>query len=248
MKKAKALLCLSVVGFMVFSLTPVSVSPAIHPAILEQRTAPLVSTAGAFALSSTFTSGGTYGSYGWTLLSGSAKLTSRPNYFGETSMEVTSGSTLANSKGVISGDQLVSFQVAIYAGKAMAMFGIEDSSGSQAAAVGVMGTTIYAGQGFNSLEPVSAPIPSSVYPSGWVYLTANVLNTSSAKSFSWTMQLFVDGSSSYFANISTPAAFSYSGIEVAVAGGAHAASYFTDIVFTTYQIPINIPGYNPMEG
>jgi hypothetical protein len=233
---------------MFVSMLPAYGPTAGHIATLEERMAPAASTGGTFALVSTFAKGTTYGSYGWNLLSGSAKLTDKPSYYGENVLTVKSGSLLSDSKGVVQGDQLISFQVAIFAGKGMAMFGVEGASGNQVAAVGVSGTTVYAGQSFGALEPVPTPIPQSVYPSGWVYITANVLNTSSQKSFSWTMQLFVDGSSSYFMNLSTPKAYSYTGIEIAVAGSSHAASYFTDIVLTSYEIPINIPGYNPMEG
>ncbi len=248
MQKTRGILCVSIAALMIISLIPAYGAAVGHRATLEERMAPAVSTAGAFSLVSTFSKGTTYGSYGWNLLSGSAKLTDRPNYYGENVLKVKSGSLLSDSKGVVSGDQIVSFQVAIDAARGMAMFGVEGASGSQVAAVGVMGTTIYAGQNFNSLEPVPNAIPQSVYPSGWVYITANVLNTSTPKSFSWTMQLFVDGSSSYFLNLSTPDAYSYSGVEMAVAGQSIASSYFTDIVFTSFEIPINIPGYNPMEG
>ena len=248
MQKIRGILCICVVMFMIASLVPAYAQPGSHQATMEERMAPAASTTGAFALVSTFARGTTYGSYGWNLLSGSAGLTDRPNYYGENVLKVKSGSLLSDSKGVVQGDQLISFQVAIYAGNGMAMFGIQGASGSQVAAVGVSGTVVYAGQSFNSLRPVAAPIPQSVYPDGWVYVTAIVLNTSTPTSYSWTMQLFVDGSSSYFFNLSTPAAYSYTGIEIAVAGSTTSSSYFTDIVLTSYEIPINIPGYNPMEG
>ena len=85
-------------------------------------------------------------------------------------------------------------------------------------------------------------------PKQTVYVSANVYNTSTNKQFSWTAQLFVDGSSSYFYNLSVPDAFQYAGISVA--GPSHTSNngYFTDIVFSSYEIPTLIPGYNPMEG
>ena len=79
MQKTRGILCVSIAALMIISLIPAYGAAVGHRATLEERMAPAVSTAGAFSLVSTFSKGTTYGSYGWNLLSGSVKLTDRPN-------------------------------------------------------------------------------------------------------------------------------------------------------------------------
>ncbi|HLH85523.1 MAG TPA: hypothetical protein VKU79_01495, partial [Thermoplasmataceae archaeon] len=92
----------------------------------------------------------------------------------------------------------------------------------------------------------SGQVPQTpAYKGGWIYVSGNLMNTSTHKSFNWTLQLFVDQTISIFANISCPLGYEYSAIEL---NSTYGIAYFTDIVFTSYEIPIYLPGYNNMEG
>ena len=249
MEKIRGILSAAVVVLVILSVVPLYVSAAQAAGQrLEEMNAPASSTAGAFALTSYFTSGGNYASYGWQLSSGNGKrdsISTGTAYFGEPSLSV-SDSELINTNGVITGDQFISFQVAVNAGKGMGMFAVVNGNSQPIATVGVMGNSVYGGTNTQDLKLLGTAPSQSVYPGGWLYMTANVMNSSTQKTFSWTMQLFVDGSNTVFANLSVPNAYQYAGI--ALINQEHTAVYFTDIVFTTYEIPIYLPGYNPMEG
>lgn len=249
MRWMRGFLSVVVIGLMIMSIAPLySGATTMKSVRMEQLYAPATSTSGAFALTSYFTSGGTYSSYGWQLASGNGgrdAISSSVSYFGEPSLAV-SRSELVNYKNVQTGDQFVSFQVAVNAQDGIGVFGIINSNGQLLAAVGVSGNNIYGGTSAGNLASLGTAPSNSVYPDGWVYITANVMNTSSKKAFGWTMQLFVDGSNSIFANLSVPEAYQYAGI--ALMNSGHFSVYFTDIVFSTYEIPIYLPGYNPMEG
>jgi hypothetical protein len=249
MEKIRGILSIAVAALMIVSLAPAYVNGTHANVVrLEEVNAPAASTAGAFALTSYFTSGGGYSSYGWHLISGNGKkdsISTSTTYFGEPSLSV-SDSELVNTNGVIAGDQFVSFQVALNPGNGMGMFGIVNGGNQILALVGVSGNSVYGGTNTTNMEPLGHAPSQSVYSGGWLYITANILNSSTQRTFSWTMQLFVDGSNTVFANLSVPDAYQYAGI--ALINQGQAAAYFTDIVFTTYEIPIYLPGYNPMEG
>lgn len=236
----------------------IAISLAIFPSVvqtssslpgLEERASPAASTQGSFALVSSFNNGGNYGDYGWYLVaSPSPSITTSVNYFGEPSLSMSPGSTVADNRGVITGEQTISFQFAVNSQASMSVFSIIDSAGASVLSVGVLGSAVYAGQSTTDIQFVGQAPSVSAYPNGWVYLSANIFNSSTNKAFSWTAQLFVDGSSAYLANLSVPQAFQYAGIELSSPSAGSSPAYFTDIVFSTYEIPILIPGYNPMEG
>lgn len=243
------MMVLSIAFLMIASIIPYSVHAQNSAAAkLAERSAPAGSTQGTFALVSYFNSGGTYSDYGWQLISGKGpSLSSNVVYFGEPSLQVSHGAVLFNDLGVVTGGQFVSLQFAASSPKSMSVFSLVSSEGMPLLSIGLVGQNIYAGPSPGHLSLVGSAPSSSAYPTGWAYISANVFNTSSNKQFSWTAQLFVDGSSTYLGNISVPMAFQYNGIEITGPSNG-AAAYFTDIVFSSYQIPVLIPGYNPMEG
>lgn len=244
----KKILVLLITVIMCFSVLPALGSGgAFGKVALEEKTsnAPATSLKGTFAFVSDFENGGTYSSYGWQL-SGHGPvpaITQSVNYFGEPSVQVSRGESLTSSSGITQGDQFVSFQAAIYAAGGEGAFRVVDSAGNPVASVAISGTEVFAGG--SALHPVGQSPMGTVYPSGWTYISGNIQNTSTNKVSSWTMQLFVDQTDTVFANISVPNAYQYSGIQLAAISGN---AYFTSVVFSTYQIPIYDPGYNPMEG
>ncbi|MBD6956446.1 MAG: hypothetical protein F9Y92_07435 [Thermoplasmatales archaeon] len=200
---------------------------------------------GSFAFVSEFTSGGTYDSYGWNAY-GSPKpvITDKVNFYGEPSLEIFKNTYVTSFKNVSTGGNFISFQAAVYAMNGIATISIINQYGQKVAEVSVYGNKIFAGSMGTETYMGDAPSPT-VYPDGWVFIMANIVNTSSNRAFSWTMTLFVDETDKIFANVSVPMAYQYAGIEL---GSRNGNSYFTDIIFTSYQIPIYYPGYNPMEG
>ncbi len=238
---------LLVVALLALALLPAVAQGGQH--LLEERAAPAASTQGTFALVSSFNDGGTYASYGWKVLTGrSPAISSSVNYFGEPSLKIPAGSSVSNSRSVVPGGQFISFQVAVSSPSSTTLFSIVNQAGEQLFTVGVDGAAIYAGTSPASLSSVGNAPSVSAYPANWVYLSGNIYDSSTNKAFSWTAQLFVDGSSSYLATVSVPAAYQYAGVELSVPSGQKAAGYATGVVFSSYEIPIYIPGYNPMEG
>ncbi len=243
----KKILTLVIVALVSLSFIPILAGSPTPGKLLDEKTsnAPAASTAGTFAYESYFESGGTYSNYGWSL-SGNGQpptITSSVNYSGEPSLRVSGGETLSTSSGIIPGNQFISFQAAVDASSGMAVFSIVNSNGKQVAGVGISGNQIYAGG--SSLSSIGTAPSNTVYPAGWTYISGNIQNTSTQKSFSWTMQLFVDQTDMVFANVSVPGAYQYAGLQI---GSNSGKVYFTDIVLSTYEIPIYSPGYNPMEG
>ncbi len=207
--------------------------------------APAQGTAGAFAFVSNFEDGGLDG---WTSLAGSApSVTTKTTYFGEPSLKSIATGTpqiSAASEGFVPGDGFVSFQVALNSGKGAGYLGLADSGHNFVAVVGVSNGEVFAGSSLSSLSDVG-PVPAgTVYPAGWVYLSANVYNAGS-KTPNWVMDVYVDRSDMITATVSTPDGASYAEALLTTTSGT---VYYSNIVVTTYEIPINIPGYNNMEG
>ncbi len=217
-----------------------------HPPI--PRAAPLASTAGAFAFVSNFEPGSPQV---WATVSGSQpKVVHEPNYFGEPSLESTATRTAPQvdeaNQGFIAGDQFISIQVAMYTKNGTGFFGLYGPSGP-VAVVGVDQNYIVAGPTPQTAQRVE-PLPSTAaYPSGWVYITANIYNASKPTSpnAGWVMEVFVDQTDNVAANISVPDAGQYLG---AIIYTEASTVYYTDIVASTYEIPIYLPGYNNMMG
>jgi len=143
------------------------------------------------------------------------------------------------------GDSSVSFQVAMDGAKNTGLFGLANGD-SAVALVGISQGYVVAGRNAAHLQNIAYVLPANSYPTGWVYLTANVYAESAgAGSSKWVMQVFVDGTEKVTATLSVPGAGSYSNAVIETLSGA---VYYSDIVVSSYQIPTIIPGYNNMEG
>ncbi|MDG6995817.1 MAG: hypothetical protein JRN52_07835 [Nitrososphaerota archaeon] len=231
-------------------LSPVVASSASLSSIHRTmpRNAPAASTQGAFAFVSNFETGTLEG---WQSVSGAApSVVTKPDYSGEPSLASSANQgtqvDTANSNFVL-GDSFVSFQFAIDAKKGSGYSGLADSTGSPVAIVGVSNGQVVAGPSLSSLQTIE-PIPSgTAYPSGWAYITANVYDasTTSNPTAGWVMQLFVDRTDQIASTLSVPNAGSYASAIIETTSGT---VYYTNIVVTSYEIGINIPGYNNMEG
>ncbi len=238
----KSLLIFLVVFILLFSFIPVVSNAGIFKTTVDKK-APAVGTSGAFAFVSDFLNGGNYEDYGWQMIGkGSAIITNTVNYFGEPSIMLSKNTVLVSNKNVIQGDNSFSFQALVNG--SYGFISIINSENQPLFSIGVNGKNIYFGNTPQSAKLIGNA-PNSVYPGNWVYLTAYIYNSSTNKQFSWTMQLFVDETDKVFANISVPDAYEYAGIMISPLNGS---SYFTDIIFTSYQIPIYNPGYNLMMG
>jgi hypothetical protein len=214
------------------------------------RNAPAASTQGAFAFVSNFETGTLEG---WQSVSGAApSVVTRPTYSGEPSLSSSAnhGTQIdtANNNFIL-GDSFVSFQVAIDAAKGSGYFGLADSSGSPVpvALVGVSNGKVVAGPSLGALQTIEVVPSGTAYPSGWVYMTANVYDAStpSDPTAGWVMQLFVDETDQIASTLSVPNAANYASAVIETTSGT---VYYTDVVVTTYEIGINIPGYNNMDG
>ncbi len=207
--------------------------------------APAQGTAGAFAFVSNFEDGALDG---WSGLMGSApSVSTKTTYYGEPSLKssATGGPqvSVANA-GFVTGDSFVSFQVALNSGRGTGYFGLADAGNAFVAVVGVSNGEVFAGSSLSTLTDVG-PVPTgTAYPAGWAYLSANVYNAGS-KAPNWVMDLYVDRSDIVTATVSVPAAANYAEALLETTSGT---AYYSDIVVTTYEIPIYIPGYNNMEG
>jgi hypothetical protein len=144
------------------------------------------------------------------------------------------------NKGFVTGDSLISFQVAIYAGTGSGVFGLGKQN-RPVAVVGVSKGEVVAGGSLGGLRSLG-PVPRGTsYPKGWVYLTANVNFTGEG----WIMSVFVDNSNVTAGNLSVPGASGYNDAIIVTTSGS--VSY-TDVVVLSYPIPLIVPGYNNMEG
>jgi len=212
--------------------------PAHYP--LPSRAASAIS--GAFSFVSNFEDGLLDG---WASISGTPPVvTSSPSFSGEPVLSSLASSTIPQvdtaNKGFITGDSLISFQVAISAGSGTGFFGLGDQK-KPVALVGVSKGDVVAGASAGSLVSLG-PVPKGTsYPKGWVYLAANINSTSAG----WVMSVFIDNSKVVTETLNVPAAGGYTDAIIMTTSGS--VSY-TDIVVMSYPIPLVIPGYNNMEG
>ena len=244
-------LCLATFAAVGFAASPATAAaPTVNATALGTYHAPLqrspaVGTAGAFAFVSNFEDGGLDG---WTSVAGAAPtVTTKTTYFGEPSLasSVRGGAQIsAASEGFVTGGSFVSFQVALNAGRGSGYFGLADASHGFVAVVGVSNGEVFAGGSLSTLSDLG-PVPTgTVYPAGWVYLSANVYNAGS-KTPNWVMDVYVDRSDQIAPMVAVPSAANYAEALLETTSGT---AYYSDIVVTTYEIPIYIPGYNNMEG
>jgi hypothetical protein len=212
--------------------------------------APVAATAGSpFAFVSNFENH-TLGN--WTATSGTAAVTTTPNYLGEPSL--ASSSSIATggtpqidqaSSGIVPGASAISFQVELnYAHGGTGFFGLTGPHGF-VAVVGILrGSSVWAGATVATATDLGAIPTGTAQPAGWVELIA--LLGPSSTSTAWQMQVYVDRTDVVAGlNLSVPSAGAYTGAEIRTNAGT---VDYTNIVVTTYQIPITIPGYNNMDG
>ena len=229
------------------AVLPSSVPGSYHAPMSR---APAADTTGAFAFVSNFEDRALDG---WTSLAGaSPSVKTKPSYFGEPSLASSArpGAQIdVASSGFVTGDSFVSFQVALHVAGGSGYFALADASNDPVVVVGVSAGQVQAGPTLSSLTSLGAIPTDTVYPSGWVYLSANVYDASthSNPNAGWVLQLFVDRSDMVAGNttLSVPNAGSYSEALIETTSGT---AYYTNIVVSTYEIPIFLPGYNNMEG
>lgn len=218
------------------------------PLIHVPMRAPVASTQGAFAFVSNFED---LSLDGWQIIQGTASVVTTPNYLGEPVLASKAiGKTpqidVAN-KNFITGNQFISFQVVINANKGTGFFGLYTANYKPVALIGISNGYVLAGSDLDSLQLIEKIPNATAYPNDWVYIAANVFNAStpSSPNRGWIMQVFVDETDRVAAEVSVPLAYSYQGAIIITTSGT---VYYTNIVVTTNQIPIYIPGYNNMEG
>ena len=206
---------------------------------------PASGTGGAFAFVSTFED---IAFDGWTSISGATPtITTHTTYFTEPSLRSTANQghqiDVAN-QGFVTGQSFVSFQVAMNAARGTGYFAFADASHAPLAVVGVSGGTVWAGADMTHLASVGTVPQDTAFPGDWVYLSANVYDRGS-KTPDWVMQLFIDRTDVVAARVSVPSAGSYAEALLETTSGT---VYYSNIVVSTNEIPIYVPGYNNMEG
>ncbi len=174
-----------------------------------------------------------------------------PSYNGEPALRsvATAGSQIdlaGSSSGVIAGDPFVSFQADVRPGTGFGFVGLAGALGGPVAVVGVGSGQVWAGSDPTHATAVE-PIPQgTAQPSGWVYLSANVYETTfKNKATAWVMDVFVDRTDVVAAQVEVPNAGDYASFLIETTAGT---VYYTDTILTDYQIPVEVPGYNNMDG
>jgi hypothetical protein len=241
-------ICCSIALILVFSsplaVSTVSPTGSANLTNVHSPLSPAVSATpalkGTFAFVSNFESKTLEG---WQSVQGAApKVVTSVEYSGEPSLR-SSASQGAQidyaTKRFVTGDALVSFQVAINnSSRTDAFFGLGSSDTNFVAVVGVEGGEVVEGSSLSTLSGIEAIPGGTAYPAGWVYISANVFSNG-------TMSVFVDQTEVQNASYSVPSAASYTGALIETVRGT---AYFTDIVVSTYQLATYLPGYNNMEG
>lgn len=168
-----------------------------------------------------------------------------PSYSGEPSLLSSTSKGVQidyANKGFVDGLTAVSMQVAIDPGQSSsALFGLGTSSDHFVEVVGVVNGKTVAGPDPSHLTTIGKIPTNTAYPAGWVYFTTDSFSNSSGT----YMQAFVDQTEAVNATVAVPNLANYTG---ALIETANQAAYYTNIVVTSYEIPITIPGYNNMEG
>jgi hypothetical protein len=214
---------------------------------------PRVSTQGAFNSTGlfVFVADFEHGSMGgWHPSQGNASIVTSPSYAGEPSLSSSAGAALPQveiaNRSFVPGAPSLSFRADLYyAGGGTGFVGLAGAHGP-VAMVGVGGGSVWAGANLTTLTKVRSIPTGTAQPAGWVDLMASLAASTGGNSTAWTMQVYVDRTDTIAAsNVSVPNASGYSGAILETTKGT---VDYTDLVFTSNQIPITIPGYNNMEG
>lgn len=183
---------------------------------------------------------------GWQSIHGSSPtVVTSENYSGEPSLmsSANDGAQIdfAN-QGFVTGESFLSYQVAMNAQSGSSGFiGLASASKSFVAVVGVLNGKVVAGENLNSLKTVASIPAKSAYPAGWVYIIADLSNSTGK----WTMNVFVDQTAKVNKAVSVPNAGSYAG---ALIETNSSTVYYTNIIVSTFQIANLVSGYNNMQG
>lgn len=246
LKKVKVVIIMIIVLLSSGAFAGIMVKELSTPGAVQQNVLPLNPLNGSFEFLSIFNVTSSYEDYGWSLVDGTPPppVSGTPNYYGEPSLAIQNGTTLFSSRNVVTGDKLVSFQFAINSSNGNGSFSITNATGSKIATMSENNTTFSVSVP-DGTPAISADIPPSYSHQGWTVVTGNLFNYSSGNVTGWRLQVFVDNTTTLFANVSDPSGYSYSGIEISASRGM---VYFTNIIFTSYRLALFIPGYNNMEG
>ncbi len=218
-----------------------------NPALTAKHHSLITQFGGGFAFISEFTSGGNYSNYGWKLICGTEApiISYSTTYFGEPSLALTEGTSIATHRNIVEGFHSVSFQYAMRIPGESGTFEVTSSSGMSVASVTVAGGTAYIGTN-PEVAPVAKSIPNSdLLSGGWLLVSGNLFQNNSGSNLPWTFQVFLGGTDSVFGEISAPLGSDYSGIELSSGDGS---AYFTDVIVSNEQIGFIQQGQNSMEG
>jgi len=190
---------------------------------------------------------------GWSPTSGTATVSTTTNYLGEPSLKSTVRGSVPQidhtTRSFVAGDASLSFQAVVnYAASGAGFVGLADRTGP-VAVVGISAGSVAAGATPATATAIG-PIPTSgtAQPAGWVDLLVylNATTPSTPNTAPWLMTVYVDRTDVAAAtNLRLPGAGNYTGAILDTTAGT---VYYTDLTFTTYQIPTTIPGYNNMDG
>ena len=184
---------------------------------------------------------------------GRAVVTTHPNYLGEPVLLSSSARSRPQTdlafRGFERGDALVSFQALINTGSSGTGLRRVGRPAQRPRRPGRDLRRHSVGGAQPGLPPKLRTVPNNAaQPTGWVYVAANVHSITSAGTTTpeWVMNVFVDQTDHHAGvRVDVPDAENYTG---AILTTTHGTVAYTNLVFTTYQIPIRIPGYNPMDG
>jgi hypothetical protein len=218
--------------------------PSLMPLPGERSGAPSASTgSGTFAFVSNFED---HSLDGWSSILGAApRVVSSPGYSGEPSLASSArAGTQADyaSQNIVAGEGNLSILVAIHAGPTgIGYFGLGTNAHAFVAVVGVDDGMVVAGASPTHVTMVG-PVPNNTAePSGWVLIIADFTYNGATS----TMQVFVDSTSVAAATLNLSHARSYSGVLIETTQGT---VHYSDVIATSLEMAIPIPGYNNMEG
>jgi hypothetical protein len=187
---------------------------------------------------------------GWHQTVGTASVVTSPNYNGEPALSSTPSTAGVQvdhaTQNFITGLPALSFESDLYyAGNGTGFVGLYGPSGP-VAVVGVSGgATVWAGPSPSHLTRIEAIPTGTAQPAGWVSLMAIVQGFATSSGTAWSMLVYVDRTDVVAGNVSVPLASGYLGGLIET---THGTMDYTNGIFSTYQIPITIPGYNNMDG
>ncbi|MCI4335582.1 MAG: hypothetical protein L3K17_00065 [Thermoplasmata archaeon] len=186
---------------------------------------------------------------GWAATNGTASVVTKPTFNGEPAIGSSAklGVPQVDVANLTPGSRSLSFQAELYYGHdGTGYVGLNSPAGSVAVVGIVNGTSVYAGPNVAGAKFVEAIPIHTVQPKGWVEVMAEVFASGIGSTTTWQMDVYVDRTDLIAATgVSVPGAGNYTS---AVIRTTHGVVDYSNLVFSSYEIPTNIPGYNNMEG